>query len=214
MRSLVKLVSISPDAEKTIVYCARVSSSDQDNPNIAKLLKYCIKHGHWSVFETAHVTIEVSTSRAISAQILRHRSLTFQEFSQRYQSVDNSGVVIYAARRQDSKDRQGSIDDLPEATKDEWELRQLENWKTSFEHYKWALDNGVAKECARFVLPLATSTRMYLSGNIRSFIHYIQSRDFGTGTQVEHSEIAAQIKQILIPHFPNTSEALEWTIQK
>lgn len=223
MQSLVKLVSISqpelslengkPSPEELIVYMARVSNpNNQDNLKTApKLLKYLIDNKHWSPYEMISLTLEINTSRGISPQILRHRSFSFQEFSQRYQSVDDSGIVMYAARRQDDKNRQNSVDDLNQDVKDEWELRQLENWKTSFEHYKWALDNKIAKECARFVLPLGTSTKMYMSGNLRSWIHYIQVRDFGTGTQIEHSEIAAQIKQIMIPYFPNTSEALGWT---
>jgi thymidylate synthase (FAD) len=195
---------------------ARVSNpNNQDNLKTApKLLKYLIDNKHWSPFEMLSLTVEINTSRGISPQILRHRSFSFQEFSQRYQSVDSSGVVLYAARRQDDKNRQNSVNDLDQDIRDEWELRQLENWRTSFEHYKWALDNKIAKECARFVLPLGTSTKMYMSGTLRSWIHYIQVRDFGTGTQVEHSEIVAQIKQSLIPLFPNTSEALGWTIQK
>lgn len=226
MSSLVKMVSISqpelllkdgkPSPEELIVYMARVSNpNNQDNLKTApKLLKYLIENKHWSPFEMISCTLEINTSRGISPQILRHRSFSFQEFSQRYQSVDDSGIVLYAARRQDEKNRQNSIDDLDESVKKEWESRQLDNWKTSFEHYKWALDNKIAKECARFVLPLGTSTKMYMSGTLRSWIHYIQVRDLNTGTQVEHSEIVAQIKQILIPLFPNTSEALGWTTLK
>ena len=226
MQSSVKLVSISqpeleiankkPSPEELIVYMARVSNpNNQDNlKSASKLLKYLIENKHWSPFEMVSLTIEIETSRGISPQILRHRSFSFQEFSQRYQSVDDSGVVLYAARRQDNKNRQNSIDDLPEVVKNEWNQRQLENWKTSFDHYKWALDNGIAKECARFILPLGTSTKLYMSGPLRSWIHYIQVRDFNTGTQLEHAEIADKIKELIIPHFPNVAEALEWTIKQ
>lgn len=204
-----KLISITPDAEKIIAYCARVSSPNQNNSDL-KLLAYCIKNQHWSIFEMANMTIEISTSRGISPQILRHRSFNFQEFSQRYAAVDESGLVIYAARRQDLKNRQNSIDDLPEEIKKEWEQRQLENWKTSFEHYTWALNNGIAKECARFVLPLGCSTRMYMQGTVRSWIHYIQVRG-AKETQKEHRDIALGIKEIFKKEFPVTSGALGWT---
>jgi len=205
----VKLVSVSPDAEKLIAHCARVSSPNQDNQEIAGLLRYCIKHGHWSIFEMANMVVEVKTSRGISPQILRHRSFSFQEFSQRYAAVDNSGVVIYAARRQNTKNRQDSIDDLPEAIRAEWEARQLANWKSAFEHYQWALDNEIAKECARFVLPLGCSTKLYMQGTVRSWIHYLQLR-CGNGTQKEHMDIADQIKKVFVEQFPVAAQALEW----
>lgn len=204
-----KLVSITPEAEKIITYCARVSSPNQDNPEYAGLLKYCIKHSHWSIFEMAHLTVEVETSRAISAQILRHRSMNFQEFSQRYSSIGEDGIEIYVARRQDLKNRQNSIDDLSDEVKQEWEKRQLENWKSSFEHYKWALDNGIAKECARMVLPLQTKTKIYISGNIRSWITYLNLRS-SNGTQKEHMEIAEEIKKIFIEQLPTIAKACEW----
>ena len=207
----VTLISATPDAEKTIAYCARVSSPNQTNPNFAGLLKYCIKNGHWSPFEMANMVVEMNTSRGISPQILRHRSFSFQEFSQRYAALDDSGVVIYAARRQDTKNRQNSIDDLDEAIKKEWEERQLSNWKTSFEHYQWALDNNIAKECARFVLPLGCSTKLYMQGSIRSWIHYIELR-CANGTQLEHKELADEVKKIFCQNFPVIDEALEWTI--
>jgi thymidylate synthase (FAD) len=158
----------------------------------------------------ATMTIEIETSRAISAQILRHRSFSFQEFSTRYAAVDDSGLVLYAARRQDKKNRQNSIDDLPDAIKVEWERRQLENWKTSFEHYTWALNNGIAKECARMVLPLGCGTKIYMSGTIRSWLTYLQVRT-GNGTQLEHVEIARQIKHLFIDQFPHIAEAMAWT---
>jgi thymidylate synthase (FAD) len=206
----VKLVSVTPDAEKLIAYCARVSSPNQENPQIAGLLKYCIKNQHWSVFEMGNMTIEVETSRGISPQILRHRSFTFQEFSQRYAAVDNSGICIYAARRQDDKNRQNSIDDLPDGVKQEWEARQMDNWKRSFEHYQWALDNNIAKECARFVLPLGCATKLYMNGTIRSWIHYIDLRS-AHGTQKEHMDIANDVKKIFVEQFPVIAEAMGWT---
>lgn len=205
----VKLISATPDAEKTIAYCARVSSPNQTNPNFAGLLKYCIKNGHWSPFEMANMVIEINTSRGLSPQILRHRSFSFQEFSQRYAAVDDSGICIYAARRQDTKNRQNSIDDLPDNVKKEWEERQMQNWRTSFEHYQWALDNGIAKECARFILPLGCSTKMYMQGSIRSWIHYIELR-CGNGTQKEHKDIADDAKRIFCEQFPIIAEALGW----
>ena len=145
----------------------------------------------------------------ISPQILRHRSFTFQEFSQRYAAVDSSGLIVYAARRQDDKNRQNSIDDLSDDIKHEWEERQLENWKSSFKHYTWALDNGIAKECARFVLPLGTSTTLYMSGSVRSWIHYIELRA-SNGTQKEHMDIANQCKDIFKKELPNIALALGW----
>lgn len=204
-----KLISVSDDAEKLMAYCARVSSPNQDKEEIAGLLRYCAKHGHWSIFEMANMVVEISTSRGISPQILRHRSFSFQEFSQRYAAVDNSGVVIYAARRQDTKNRQNSIDDLSDAVQIEWAERQLANWRSSFEHYQWALDNDIAKECARFVLPLGCSTKLYMQGTVRSWIHYLQLRT-GNGTQKEHMDIANDIKAIFVEQFPQTSIALEW----
>jgi len=205
----VKAVSWNPDAEKTILHCARVSNPNNQNSTNTNLINYCIKHGHWSIFEMAHMVVEIETSRGISAQILRHWSFSFQEFSQRYAAVDSSGVEIYAARRQDTKNRQNSIDDLAKEVQDEWEKRQLDNWKTSFEHYKWALDNGIAKECARFVLPLATKTKMYMSGDLRSWLHYIDLRS-ANGTQQEHKEIAEAIKKVFAEKFPIIAEAKGW----
>jgi len=205
----VKLISVSQEAEKNIAYMARVSSSKQDNPDIAKLIGYCAKNGHWSIFEMANMVIEINTSRGISPQILRHRSFTFQEFSQRYAAVDDGGVEIYAARRQDKKNRQNSLDDLSEDVQRIWAARQNENWKRSFEHYQWALDNEIAKECARFILPLGCSTKMYMQGTIRSWIHYLNAR-CAEGVQQEHKDIAEEIKQIFKKELPVISEAIGW----
>lgn len=204
-----ELIQTLTSPEGIMAYAARVSSPKQTNPKYAGLLKYCIEHQHWSVFEMVTAMFEVNTSRMISQQILRHRSFTFQEFSQRYAAVDESGVIIYVARRQDVKNRQNSIDDLSDEIKAEWEKRQLENWKTSFAHYQWALDNGIAKECARAVLPLATKTKIYMSGTLRSWIHYCGLRG-GHGTQKEHMDVALAIKSSLARKFPITSEALGW----
>lgn len=197
------------DLEGLIAYIARVSSSDQTNPNYAGLIGYCIKHGHWSILEMGSVGFEIKTTRMISPQILRHRSFQFQELSQRYSAIDGSGIETYVARRQDSKNRQNSIDDIPQDIKDEWENKQLENWKRSFEDYTWALDQGIAKECARAVLPLQTTTRMFMSGTLRSWIHYVNLRA-DPATQLEHREIAEAIKIQLIKSFPVISEAAGW----
>lgn len=201
--------SLLQEEEGLMTYAARVSSPKQHNPKYAKLLNYCMKHGHWSVFEMVDATYEIVTSRGISPQILRHRSFCFQEFSQRYAAVDASGIMIYAARRQDDKNRQNSIDDLSDDIKKEWEERQLKNWKSSFEHYKWALDNDIAKECARFVLPLGTKTRLYMKGSIRSWVHYLDLRS-ANGSQQEHADIAIAIKESFVENFPVIAEAKGW----
>lgn len=197
------------DSEGLIAYIARVSSENPKNSNYAGLIRYCMNHGHWSILETANACFEIETSRAIAPQILRHRSFNFQEFSQRYAAVDGNGIELFAARRQDKKNRQNSIDDLPEEIKAEWEKRQLDNWKSSFEHYTWALDNGLAKETARAVLPLQTSTKLYMSGTIRSWVHYINLRT-DPATQKEHRDVAESIKEQMIKHFPVVAEAAGW----
>lgn len=211
-KNLVELVSCTPGAEEVIVYCARVSNPNNQLKfdNSSKLISYLIKNKHWSPFEMAHMTLQIKTSRGIAPQILRHRSFTFQEFSQRYAAVDQFGLTIYAARRQDDKNRQNSIDDLSEDIKKEWEQRQLENWKQSFEHYSWALDNGIAKECARFVLPLGCNTTLYMSGSIRSWIHYIELRA-ANGTQKEHMDIAVACKEMFKQQVPAVAAAMGWT---
>lgn len=197
----------TPEAEKTMAYIARVSSDKQDNPDYAKLLKYCIEHGHWSVFEHAFMTVEIETSRMISAQILRHRSFTFSEFSQRYSTPLE--YVPQQARRQADKNRQSSIDDLPESDKAWWKLAQQHQWDACKDLYDWAISKGVAKECARSVLPMGTKTRIYMTGSVRSWIHYLQLRT-QKDTQLEHREIADQIKRIFIDQFPIVSAALGW----
>ena len=208
----VKLVSVTPDAEQTMAYVARVSNpNNQENPNYAKLLGYCIKHNHWSVFEQSFMTLEIETTRGLAAQILRHRSFTYQEFSQRYadSSLLAETIPVPELRRQDTKNRQNSIDDLdPEFV--ELTNKQIETYfAQGMSLYQHLLDNGVAKECARFVLPLATPTRLYMSGSCRSWIHYIQLRS-ANGTQKEHMEIAEACKKIFAEQFPTVAEALEW----
>ena len=208
----VKLVSVTPDAEKTMAYVARVSNpNNQENPNYAKLLGYCIKHNHWSVFEQSFMTLEIETTRGLAAQILRHRSFTYQEFSQRYadSSLLAETIPVPELRRQDTKNRQNSIDDLdPEFVA--LTNKQIETYfAQGMSLYQHLLDNGVAKECARFVLPLATPTRLYMSGSCRSWIHYIQLRS-ANGTQKEHMEIAEACKSIFAEQFPTVAEALEW----
>lgn len=206
----ISLVWSTPNAESVIAYCARVSNpKNQDNPDIAKLIRYCINKAHWSIFEMATMCIEVKTSRGIAPQILRHRSFSFQEFSQRYAAVDTSGIEIYAARRAGATNRQSSIDDLPVEIQEEWQRRQVDNWRYAFEHYTWALNNNIATECARFVLPLGTETRLYMSGSVRSWIHYITLRS-DEHTQKEHRDIALAIRDIFVEQFPVTGKALGW----
>jgi len=208
----VKLISITPDAEKTMAYIARVSNpANQDNENYAKLLAYCIKHNHWSVFEQSSMTLEIETTRGIAAQILRHRSFTFQEFSQRYADTNllSTDIPLPELRRQDTKNRQNSIDDLDEEKVFVMNKMIQELFRDAQDVYNFLLSQGVAKECARFVLPLATPTRIYMTGSCRSWIHYINLRS-ANGTQKEHMEIAEACKQVFREQFPAVSEALEW----
>jgi len=208
----VKLVSVTPDAEQTMGYVARVSNpANQENPDYSKLLAYCIKHNHWSVFEQAHMTLEIETSRAIAAQILRHRSFTYQEFSQRYadSSMLSNYIPVPDLRRQDTKNRQNSIDDIGEYEKLGLQGKIQELFDQSMSLYKQLLAHGVAKECARMVLPLATPTRIYMTGSCRSWIHYISLRS-ANGTQKEHMDIANMCKEIFVEQFPTCAKALEW----
>ncbi len=207
----VKLVSITPDAEKTMAYIARVSNpSNQDNENFAGLLRYCIKHQHWSVFEQSSMTLEIETTRGLAAQILRHRSFTFQEFSQRYADSNLLGEIeLPELRRQDTKNRQNSIDDLDPAVVEKLEKQMNTLFSSSLSLYNQMLESGVAKECARFVLPLATPTRLYMTGSCRSWVHYINLRS-AHGTQKEHMEIAEACRKVFTEQFPSVSEALEW----
>ena len=208
----VKLVTVTPKAEETMGYVARVSNpKNQDNPKVAGLLGYCIKHGHWSVFEQAHMTVEIETTRGLAAQILRHRSFTYQEFSQRYADSSMLGKVIPIPelRRQDDKNRQNSIDDLDPFVVQDFELKMQRHFVEGMKIYKEMLDAGVAKECARFVLPLATPTKLYMTGSVRSWIHYINLRS-AHGTQKEHMVIAENCRTIFNEQFPIVAEALEW----
>ena len=210
MATPIKLISVTPDAEKHMAYCARVSNpSNQENDNFSGLLKYCIKHQHWSIFEQATMTLEINTTRGIAAQILRHRSFTFQEFSQRYadSSLLGKTIPLPELRRQDTKNRQNSIDDLDKADIDTLN-RQMETlFDSSMALYNQMLERGVAKECARFVLPLATPTRLYMTGSVMSWIHYIALRE-KSGTQKEHMDIAKNCKRIFAEQFPACTEAL------
>ena len=208
----VKLVSTTPDAEKTIAYIARVSNpKNQDNEKFAGLLKYCIKHGHWSVFEQAFMTVEINTTRGLAAQILRHRSFTYQEFSQRYADSSLLGEVIPlpALRRQDTKNRQNSTDDLDTLVVQDFNRKMQRHFVDGMKLYKEMLDAGVAKESARFVLPLATPTRLYMTGSCRSWIHYINLRS-AHGTQKEHVDLVSEVRSIFVKEFPTVAEALEW----
>ncbi len=196
-------------SEELMSYVARVSNpSNQMNiKTSSKLLGYCIKNSHWSVFEHVNMTVEITTSRAIAAQILRHRSFVFQEFSQRYSEI--TSFEKYEARRQDLKNRQNSIDDMDQDTKEWFQMAQQLITEDARAMYEEALRRGVAKEQARFLLPLSTQTTLYMTGNIRNWIHYIELRT-ENGTQKEHADIALAIKEIFKQQFPAISEALEW----
>ena len=211
----VKLVSITPDAEKMMAYIARVSNpNNQENEKYAGLLKYCIKHNHWSVFEQSTMTVEIETTRAIAAQILRHRSFTFQEFSQRYADTNllndkDTTIPIPEFRRQDTKNRQNSIDDLDPDVVDKLQKQTKTLFTAAQSLYNQMVESGVAKECARMVLPLAVPTRIYMTGSCRSWIHYINLRS-AHGTQKEHMVIAEAVRDVFVEQFPAVSEALEW----
>ena len=207
----VKLVSITPDAEQMMAYIARVSNpANQENEKYAGLLKYCIKHNHWSVFEQSSMTVEIETTRAIAAQILRHRSFTFQEFSQRYADTKLlEAVVLPELRRQDTKNRQNSTDDLDPEVVEKLNKQMKTLFSSSSALYNQMLEYGVAKECARMVLPLCTPTRIYMTGSCRSWVHYINLRS-AHGTQKEHMVIAEAVRDVFVEQFPAVSEALGW----
>ncbi len=211
---LVKLVSVTPDAEQTIAYCARVSNpnNQENHETMDKLLGYCIRHGHWSVFEMANMVLEINTTRAISPQILRHRSFTFQEFSQRYASTLEGLGGLYPPhlRRQDQKNRQNSTDDLKPDETQLFYRRIAQHFAEAEDLYMEMVSSGVAKECAREVLPLAAPTRLYMNGTIRSWIHYIELRSTA-GTQLEHRQIAEAARDIFSEQLPIISRALLWT---
>ena len=221
MKPVVKLIAITQGAgelegktaQEVITYNARVSNpKNQDNfDTAAGLLKYCIKHNHWSIFEQADLTLEINTTRGIAAQILRHKSFFFQEFSQRYADVSllQNSVVAPDLRSQDTKNRQNSIDDIPEDKKLELQRQIQRHFSNGQDLYKKLVSDGVALECARFVLPLATPTRMYMKGTCRSWAHYIGLRTHES-TQKEHREVAEAAKCIFICQFPDVAAALGW----
>ncbi len=203
-----KLVWITPEAERLMGYCARVSNPEnQENPDFAKLLNFCIKHGHWSVFEMADMCLEIQTTRGISAQIIRHRSFHFQEFSQRYSAV--ARIMEVQPRRQDAKNRQSSHADLSPETVDWFAKAASEHFVAARRLYDEALAKGIAKESARFVLPLAAATTLYMKGSVRDWIHYINLRA-DSGTQLEHREVAMRCKEIFVEQLPIVSAALGW----
>ena len=209
----VRFVCITPDAEKTIAYIARVSNpKNQANENIVGLLRYCIKNAHWSIFEQAFMTVEITTSISISMQLIRHRTFTFEQFSQRYQAVGQltDEIPLPELRSQDTKNRQNSFDNLTTQEKEIWHTKIKALYAQSYQLYQDMLTAGIAKECARFVLPVATPTRLYMTGSIRSWIHYIMLRS-ENGTQKEHADIAKMIKQIFIEKLPSIAKALEWS---
>ena len=209
--STVELLSLTPNAEKTMAYIARVSNpKNQNNDDYSRLLSYCIKHEHWSVFEQSFMTLQIETNRGIAAQILRHRSFTFQEFSQRYADSSQLGnIPLPELRRQDSKNRQNSIADIPSELKEKFKTKIADHFKNASNLYEELLEEGIAKECARFVLPLATPTRIYMSGSCRSWIHYINLRS-AHGTQEEHKIIALNCKSIFKKSYPTVSKSLDW----
>ena len=210
----VRFIQCTPDPEENMAYIARVSNpNNQENPSFEGLLKYCVKHQHWSVFEQAYMTLEISTTRAIAAQILRHRSFTYQEFSQRYADSSLLGfgekIPLPELRRQDTKNRQNSIDDLDPKDVDVINKQMETLFSSSLALYQQMLERGIAKECARMVLPLCVPTKIYMSGSCRSWIHYISLRS-ANGTQKEHMEIALECKKLFINQFPSVSKALDW----
>lgn len=209
----VKLVSITNDAEKLMGFIARVSNpANQDNENVAGLLAYCIKHMHWSVFEQAHITMEIETTRDIAAQILRHRSFTFQEFSQRYAAVTDV-AELPELRLQDHNNRQNSIEASDEDTMvmiTEFNMHIMDHFIKGKALYDEMLEAGIAKECARKVLPLNTETKLYMTGTVRDWIHYINLRS-SNGTQKEHMIIAEQAKEVFTDNLPIVAKALGWT---
>jgi thymidylate synthase (FAD) len=201
MYHTVSLVHTTPDAEQLIAYMARVSNPDnQDNPESERLIRYLIKHKHWSPFEMVNMCVQIETTRSVAAQILRHRSFSFQEFSQRYAQVTEP-ALIPKLRRQDTKNRQNSIDNLDPVTVDEFNIKMNSLFELSESLYNEMLAAGVAKECARDILPLSTPTKLYMNGTLRSWLHYCDLR-CGNGTQYEHKLIADQVKNLIDQEFP------------
>ena len=210
--SRVQLITSTPNAEKSMAYIARVSNpKNQDNDDFTKLIGYCIKNEHWSVFEQAYMTLQIETTRGIAAQTLRHRSFTFQEFSQRYADTNllTNTIEPPDLRRQDKSNRQNSIDDFDETQKKRLQALITRYFAEGTDLYNELIREGIAKECARFVLPLATPTKLYMTGSVRSWVHYIDLRS-AHGTQKEHKDIANDVKRVFIEQFPTISTALEW----
>jgi thymidylate synthase (FAD) len=204
----VRFISITPDCEKTIVYCARVSSNNQDNPEISRLINYCIKNGHWSIFEMGNLIVEIEAPRFITTQILRHRSFSFQEFSQRYASIKTSDYYMNPNfRTKKETNRQSSAE--THTDNDKYLEKTKEIFKMTFDLYNEMIENGVACETARAILPLSTLSKIYMNGTIRSWIHYLQIR-CDEHTQYEHRIIANQIKEIFKEHLPIISQALNF----
>ena len=203
----VELVHVTPDAEQLIAYMARVSNPDnQDNPDCIKLIKYLIKHNHWSPFEMVNMCVKIETTRSVAAQILRHRSFSFQEYSQRYAQVSLQ-PQLPSLRRQDTKNRQNSIDDLDQQLVNDYNTKMSQLFSQSYQLYQDMLDNGVAKECAREVLPLSTPTTLYMNGTLRSWLHYCDLRT-ANGTQLEHKYIAEGCQSIIQQQFPQVYTAM------
>jgi len=198
----VKYVHSTPDGDNLVAYMARVSNPENQHntETSARLIRYLIKHKHWSPFEMVNMCVEINTTRSIAAQILRHRSFSFQEFSQRYsKALDQPGPL--AVRRQDTKNRQNSVDDIDPYTTQDFQIKADQVYDLSFKLYNEMLAAGVAKECAREVLPLSTPTRLYMNGTLRSWLHYCDLR-CANGTQLEHQIIADECKELLKTHFP------------
>ena len=204
------LVHVTPDGDDLIAYMARVSNpaNQQKASEASGLIKYLIKHKHWSPFEMVNMCVEINTTRSIAAKVLRHRSFSFQEFSQRYSNVEDLGEpILPALRRQDTTNRQNSIDDINHHDQQAW-LKEVDKlYKNSICLYKDMLKAGIAKECAREVLPLAAPSRLYMNGTLRSWIHYVDLRT-GNGTQVEHQKIARDVKSLLSEQFPKVYKAI------
>ena len=206
----VQLIHITPEAEELISYMARVSNpSNQTNTQTsARLIKYLIEHNHWSPFEMVNMCVQINTTRSIAAQILRHRSFSFQEFSQRYAEVTSMALPeVPELRRQDKKNRQNSVNDLDPALVNTFEYDIAKHNANCYRLYQRMLDVGIAKECAREVLPLGTPTRLYMNGTVRSWLHYCDLRT-GNGTQKEHAQIAGQVQDLLYQYLPNVCEAM------
>ncbi len=199
-----------PDSEGILSYAARVSSPQNQSSfdTASKLLKYCVEHKHYSVFETANITMEIEAPRDIARQILRHRSFSFQEFSQRY--AESTDFIVREARKQDTKNRQNSLPETNLYAQRLWQYKQEELLEKTKETYKWALDNGIAKEVARVVLPEGlTMSRMYMNGTVRSWLHYCELRDKEGETQREHVDVARKAKAEILKYFPFLNEVMK-----